>query len=63
VSGPATRLWLADALLDLDRPVEVVRAGESVFAGNVERTLEVVLEWLDERGAPFALPTARVSLG
>ncbi len=44
------RVWLADELVDLDRPVTIVVNGAKEFEGRVERSLQVALEDCKRRG-------------
>ncbi len=55
-------LHLSDELLDLDRPVTVVREDEEIFSGPVTRTLRAALEWVERTGDFSAVPTARLKL-
>jgi hypothetical protein len=43
-------VMLSDAMVDMDRPVKVTRAGEVLFEGKVERTIERLAATLAERG-------------
>ena len=54
------RIRLDDAMVDLDRPVEVRRGGETVFDGMVPRTREVIERTLEERGDPKGIFTAEI---
>ncbi len=50
------RVWLADELLDIDKPVEIALNGAKAFEVNVARSLQAALEDCrkrGERGAPF----------
>jgi hypothetical protein len=42
----------SDAMLDLDRPVRVERAGEELWSGSVPRTIEVIARTMEESGDP-----------
>ncbi len=46
------RVYLNDALVDLDRPVRVLRNGDEVANGPVERRLATMVQTLAERGDP-----------
>lgn len=54
------RVYLNDAMLDLDRAVRIVCNGEDVFNGTVTREGAVMLKSLAERGDPSYLFSAEV---
>ena len=51
---------LNDAMLDLDRPVRVVRGEELLFEGKVPRTIETLAKTLEERGDRTAVWSAEL---
>jgi hypothetical protein len=51
-------LRLSDELLDLDKPVQVVAGGKTVFEGKVSRSLGAILQSFDERRDPGTVATA-----
>lgn len=55
---PAVTLRLRDELIDLDRPIEVVANGETVFKGVALRTEEAIERSLAERFDPRTAATA-----
>jgi pimeloyl-ACP methyl ester carboxylesterase len=59
---PGTRIRLSDALLDLDRPVEISVNGKPVFSGKTERRAEVVEATLAERLDPASAACAEIVL-
>ena len=59
---PEVTLRLRDALVDLDRPVQVELNGETVFRGFVSRTLEAVRTSLAERADPAVAATALLTV-
>ncbi len=44
------KVWLADEMLDLDKPVEIVVNDARLFAGKVERSIRTALEDCRKRG-------------
>ncbi len=56
------RLLLSDALVDLDKQIEVTLQGKTVFQGKVERKPETILSCLKERFDTAACATAEVRL-
>lgn len=46
------KIYLNDQMLNLDEPVKVIRNGEVVFSGKVERRAATLLKSLVERGDP-----------
>ena len=58
----ALRVYLNDELLDLDKPVRIVRNGTEVFSGTVARSAEVMLKSLAQRGDPYYMFPSEVSL-
>jgi len=56
-SGNLT-LRLADELLDLNQPVQVVAAGKTVFDGKVSRSFAAIAQALREREDPSTIATA-----
>lgn len=58
LTGATVSVLLNDAMLDLDQPVTITCNGEEVFAGNVERDGDTLLETLVRRGDKnYAFPT------
>jgi transglutaminase-like putative cysteine protease/predicted esterase len=55
-------LRLRDALIDLDKPIEVIANGREVFAGEVDRTLSAIERSLDERCDAPAAATALLTV-
>lgn len=55
-------IFLNDTLLDLDKPVTVVINGRQVFKKKVPRTLESMMQTLDQRGDPCYIFPARIQL-
>lgn len=53
---------LSDALVDLDKPVVVKLGADTLFEGEVKRTLRVALEWVEARGDFSAVPVAKIAL-
>jgi dienelactone hydrolase len=53
---------LCDAMLDLDAPVEIVAGEQTVFSGNVQRTIGTLAKTLTERGDPSAVFTAELTV-
>lgn len=51
-----------DAMLDLDRPVKVVRGDHVIFDGIVPRTIADLKQSIDERSDPYLIFPARLSL-
>jgi hypothetical protein len=49
---PKLLIRLDDRMVDLDRPIEVVRSGEKLYVGTVERTAAVMIRTLLDRGDP-----------
>lgn len=49
IDGPF-EVFLADEMLDLDRPFEILRSGESVWKGVVQRRLDFAVEHVRETG-------------
>jgi len=43
-------ILLNDAMMDLDKPIQVVRDGQVIFEGKASRTIQTLLETLLERG-------------
>ena len=58
LSGAVIELLLSDRLLDLDAELTVVCNGEPVFAGRVQRSLEVIERELGRRPDPRQCPVA-----
>ncbi|NQV33392.1 MAG: hypothetical protein HQ515_11925 [Phycisphaeraceae bacterium] len=58
----ALRLYLNDDLLDLDKPVRVVRNGKDLFNGTVSRRIDVMMKSLAERGDPSYVFPVQISL-
>ena len=56
-SGSLT-LRLSDELVNLDKPVQVVAGGKTVFEGSVKRTLAAIDQSLREREDPDTVATA-----
>jgi transglutaminase-like putative cysteine protease len=56
-SGSLT-LRLSDSLLDLDRPIQVVAGGRTIFEGPVSRSFAAVAQSLREREDPESVATA-----
>ncbi len=58
--APEDDLWLylSDQLLDLDKPITVLRDGKEVFSGKVQRTKKAIEESLRERLDPVMAATA-----
>ncbi len=54
------RVYLNDAMLDLDAPVRVVCNGRRVYDGIVSRRVVVMLRSLSERGDPSYLFSGEV---
>ena len=52
-NGVTFRVYLNDGMLDLEKPVRVVRNGQEVFSGEVERKAGVLMRSLEERGDPY----------
>ena len=48
----AVAIRFSDAMLDLDAPVHIERAGSALFSGMVPRTIEVIDRTLEESGDP-----------
>ena len=59
----ALELWLDDALLDLDRPVEVWVDGQRRFEGRVARSARDLWAGLEQRADPRLSAPARLALG
>ncbi len=57
------RIYLNDEMLNLDRPVTVIRNGKQVFQGKVARRVNVMLKSLAERGDPSYVFPAEITLG
>jgi predicted esterase len=55
--GSAT-LRLSDALVDLDKPVQIIAGGKTVFDGKVLRSFEAILHSLRDREDPSVAATA-----
>ncbi|KAF0244979.1 MAG: hypothetical protein FD180_2019 [Planctomycetota bacterium] len=55
-------ILLADALVDLDKPVTVLVEGEGAFQGDVKRTLRAALEWVETRRDFSAVPVAKIAI-
>lgn len=62
VDAMGLRIYLDDALLDLDLPVRVVRNGREVFNDVVPRQVEVMMKSLAERGDPSYMFPAEIVL-
>ncbi len=61
IEAPATgtlTLRLADELVDLDQPVQVVAGDKTVFSGKVSRSFSTILQSLHERQDPGTVATA-----
>jgi hypothetical protein len=58
----AVELWLDDALLDLDQPLEVWIEGQRRFSGTVQRSARVLWDQLAQRADPRLLAAARLEL-
>jgi hypothetical protein len=56
------KLYLSDQLLNLDKPISVVRDGKEVFSGKVERTRKAIEKSLGERLDPAMAASAMVNL-
>ena len=54
----ALTLRLNDHLVDLDREVTILRKGQKLFSGKLERRLETMIQSLMERGDPSYLFSA-----
>lgn len=63
VSG-VTKLTVrvSDAMLNLDQPLRIVRAGKELFSGQVPRTISVLSRTLVERGDPAMMFDGETSL-
>jgi len=55
-------LWLADDLVDLEKPVTVACGGKTLHEGLVPRSAADLLAWLDATGDRAAAPVARLAL-
>ena len=53
---------LSDAMLDLDKPIEIVANGKAVHRGRVQRTIGVVSRTLEERGDPRGVYAGEVTV-
>ena len=60
--GTSFRVYLNDEMLDLEKPVRIVRNGREVFHGEVERKAEVLMRSLDERGDPYYMFPSEVRI-
>lgn len=49
------RLYLNDEIVNLDEPVRVALNGEEVFNGEVERSVEFLMDWFEEHRDPRRL--------
>jgi len=56
------RVRLNDAIVDLDRPVEVTNAGKPRFKDQVTRTIRCLAETLAERGDPRGIYAAEITV-
>ena len=59
----AFKIYLNDEMLNLNEPVKVIRNGEEIFSGKVERRAEVLLKTLLERGDPFYSFPVEIKIG
>lgn len=57
------KVYLNDEMLNLDVPVQVIRNGEEVFSGKVERRASVLLKNLAERGDPYFSFPVEIKVG
>lgn len=57
------KIYLNDQMLNLDKPVHVLRNGKEVFSGKVERRAEVLLRTLAERGDPYYSFPVEIAVG
>ena len=55
-------LRLSDALVDLDRPVEVMAGGKTIFNGLVSRSADVLRRSLEERADPASAACAELKV-
>ncbi len=55
-------ILLDDSMLDLNQPVQVIAGNEILFAGEVERSKDVIAETLAERWDPRGVWTAKVAV-
>lgn len=55
-------LYLSDDWIDLDRPIEVVSQGQTLFEGKVDRTARALAESLASRGDPHMMASATLSI-
>ncbi len=58
----ALRVYLNDQLLNLDKPVRIVRNGDDLFNGTVSRRVDVMMKSLAERGDPSYVFPVEISL-
>ena len=53
---------LDDRMMDLDREIMVTHGGKKLFAGKVQRTVEVMLKTLEGRGDPRLMFDAEIAV-
>jgi hypothetical protein len=55
-------LLLDDRMMDLDKPVRILRGEKTLFEGKVERTVSALVESLVEKGDPELVCSAQVEV-
>ena len=56
------RIYLNDAMLDLDKPVKVIRNGKQIVETKIVRRLSVMMKSLEERGDPIYMFPAEIKV-
>jgi hypothetical protein len=56
------RIRLNDRMMNLDKPVRVMYDGKTVFRGRTPRTIQTLVQTIEERGDPAAVYSSELKI-